>query len=96
MAARAEKSDREDAGTFLLVLPVLLTLDLNALNPGDFLHGRYTYLPSAGLMILVATGWHISGRLRVPLLFAAGLLAVGFAVLVVSQEKQWKDDLTAG
>ncbi len=81
-------------GTFLLVLPVLLTLDLNALNPGDFLHGRYTYLPSAGLMILVATGWHISGRLRVPLLFAAGLLAVGFAVLVVSQEKQWKDDLT--
>ena len=38
-------------GTLLLVLPILLTLDLNALNPGDFLHGRYTYLPSAGLML---------------------------------------------
>jgi hypothetical protein len=81
-------------GTLLLVLPILLTLDLNALNPGDFLHGRYTYLPLAGLTLLVATIWHVAGRLRVPLLFAYGLLAVVFAVLSVSQEKQWKDDLT--
>src|SRR5207302_8547900 len=81
-------------GTFLLVLPILLTLDLNALNPGDFLHGRYTYLPLAGLMLLVATLWHLSGKLRVPLLCACGPLAVVFAVLTVSQEKQWKDDLT--
>ena len=81
-------------GTLFLVLPILLTLDLNALNPGDFLHGRYTYLPSAGLMLLVATGWHLAGKMRVPLLWAGGLLALVFAVLVVSQEKQWKDDLT--
>ncbi len=81
-------------GTLLLVLPILLTLDLNALNPGDFLHSRYTYLPSAGLMLLVATAWHLAGKLRVPLLFAGGLLAVVFAALTVSQEKQWKDDLT--
>jgi len=81
-------------GTLLLGLPILLTLDLNALNPGDFLHGRYTYLPSAGLMLLVATVWHVAGELRVPLLPAAGVLAVVFAVLTVSQEKQWKDDLT--
>lgn len=81
-------------GTLLLGLPILLTLDLNALNPGDFLHCRYTYLPSAGLMLLVATVWHVAGELRVPLLPAAGLLAVVFAVLAVSQEKQWKDDLT--
>ena len=81
-------------GTLLLGLPILLTLDLNALNPGDFLHGRYTYLPSAGLMLLVATVWHVAGELRVPLWPAAGLLAVVFAVLAVSQEKQWKDDLT--
>jgi len=81
-------------GTLLLVLPILLTLDLNALNPGDFLHGRYTYLPLAGLMLLVATVWHLAGKMRVPLLFASGLLTVVFAVLSVSQEKQWKDDLT--
>ncbi len=59
-------------GTLLLVLPILPALHLNALNPGDFLHGRYTYLPSAGLMVLVATAWHLSGKLRVPLLCAAG------------------------
>jgi tetratricopeptide (TPR) repeat protein len=81
-------------GTLLLVLPILLTLDLNALNPGDFLHGRYTYLSSAGLMLLVATGWHLAGKMRVPLLFAGGLLTLVFAVLALSQEKQWKDDLT--
>ena len=81
-------------GTLLLVLPILLTLDLNALNPGDFLHGRYAYLPSAGLMLLVATAWHLAGKLHVPLLFAGGLLAIVFAALAVSQEKQWKDDLT--
>lgn len=81
-------------GTLLLVLPVLLALNLNALEPGDFLHGRYAYLPSAGLMLLVATGWHLAGRMRIPLLGAAGLLAVVFAGLTVSQEKQWKDDLT--
>jgi hypothetical protein len=81
-------------GTLLLVLPILLTLDLNALNPGDFLHGRYAYLPSAGFMLLVATGWHLTGKMRVPLLCAGSLLAIVFAVLVVSQEKQWKDDLT--
>jgi protein O-mannosyl-transferase len=81
-------------GTLLLVMPILLTLDLNALNPGDFLHGRYTYLPSAGLMLLVATVWHLSGKLRVPLLYACGVVAAVFAVLAVAQEKQWKDDLT--
>jgi hypothetical protein len=81
-------------GTLLLVLPILLALNLNVLNPGDFLHGRYTYLPSAGLMLLLATGWHMAGKARVPLLFAGGLLAFASSVLVVSQEKQWKDDLT--
>jgi protein O-mannosyl-transferase len=81
-------------GTLLLVLPILFTLDLNALNPGDFLHGRYAYLPSAGLMLLAATGWHLAGKMRVPLLSAGVLLALVFAVLAVSQERQWKDDLT--
>ena len=46
-------------GTLLLVLPLLLTLNLNSLVPGDFLHGRYAYLSSAGLMLLLATAWHL-------------------------------------
>jgi hypothetical protein len=51
-------------GTLLLVLPLLLMLNLNAMNPADFLHGRYTYLPLAGLMLLLATGWHLSEKCR--------------------------------
>ena len=57
------------------------------------LHGRYTYLPSAGLMLLVATGWHLAGKMRVPLLLCSRRVSA-FAVLIMSQEKQWKDDST--
>jgi hypothetical protein len=81
-------------GVLLLILPLLLTLNLNALNPGDFLHGRYTYLPLAGLMLLVGTAWHLAGRLRIAMLCAAGVLAIVFAALTFSQQKQWKDDAT--
>ncbi len=78
----------------ILVLPILLTLNLNALNPGDFLHGRYTYLPLTGLMVLLATFWHVSNRGRIVLLCVAGALAVALGVLSVMQESMWKDDLT--
>ncbi|HEX3354985.1 MAG TPA: tetratricopeptide repeat protein [Terriglobales bacterium] len=81
-------------GVCLLVLPIVLTLNLNALNPGDFLHGRYTYLPLAGLMILLATGWRLSTKGRTVLLLASGLAALAFSVLTVQQESAWKDDLT--
>jgi tetratricopeptide (TPR) repeat protein len=80
------------AGVLLLILPLLLALNLNALNPGDFLHGRYVYLPLAGLSILVAIGLHLAQKLRLVLLCIAGALAVGFIPLTWSQQKQWKDD----
>jgi len=78
----------------LLVLPILPALNLNALNPGDFLHGRYVYLPSAGFMLLLVTCWHLTGKARVPLIGAAAVVAVLFAILTMAQQKQWKDDLT--
>jgi protein O-mannosyl-transferase len=82
-------------GTLILVLPILLALNLNALDPGDYLHGRYTYLPSAGLMLLLASAWYLSKRpIRTVLLIAAGLLGVAFAVMTVKQEDMWRDDLT--
>lgn len=81
-------------GWLTLLLPILLTLNLNALNPGDFLHGRYTYLPLAGLMLLLATMWHMTKKLRIPLLLGAGLLVTLFVILTVRQESIWKDDLT--
>jgi hypothetical protein len=81
-------------GTLLLLLPLLPALNLNALNPGDFLHGRYTYLPLAGLMLLLAVAVHLAGKFKMIAAIAVGALAVGSAVLTVSQEEQWKDDLT--
>jgi hypothetical protein len=81
-------------GTLLLVLPLLLALNLNALNPGDFLHGRYTYLPLAGLALLAATAWHLAGRLRIPLLCTAAAVVIAFSVLTIAQESMWHDDLT--
>jgi protein O-mannosyl-transferase len=81
-------------GSLFLVLPILLALNLNALNPGDFLHGRYTYLSLTGLMLLLATGWHLMDELRIASLAVAGLLGIVFTVFTVRQESAWKDDLT--
>ena len=81
-------------GTLILVLPILLVLNLNALNPGDFLHGRYTYLPLSGLMLLIAAGWRLAQKGRIVLLLAAGFVTMAFAVLTVKQESAWNDDLT--
>ena len=81
-------------GTLMLVLPILLTLNLNNLVPGDFLHGRYVYLPAAGLALLVTTAWRLTNKNRLPLLLVAGLAAIAFTVFTVKQEGTWKDDLT--
>jgi protein O-mannosyl-transferase len=81
-------------GVLLLVLPILPALNLNALNPGDFLHGRYTYLPLAGQMLLLATACRLAKKNRAVLLAAAALIAVAFSVLTIRQETMWKDDLT--
>jgi len=82
------------SGVLLLFLPLLPALNLNALNPGDFLHGRYTYLPLAGLMLIVASACHFAGRMKAPALVCAGLIALVYAPLTLAQQKQWKDDLT--
>lgn len=81
-------------GAMILLLPILLALNLNALNPGDFLHGRYTYLPLTGLMLLLATGYHLAEKAHIALLSAAAVVAAAFCVLTVQQESAWKDDLT--
>jgi protein O-mannosyl-transferase len=100
--ARRDLSHREAAGveralllgSLLLVLPILPVLNLNVLNPGDFLHGRYTYLPLTGLMLLLATAWHLAKNHRIVLLSVGGLIALAFGWLTVQQESAWADDLT--
>lgn len=81
-------------GTLLLVLPLLPALNLNALNPGDFLHGRYAYLSLSGFMLLIATVWSLLEKPRIALLSAAGVLALAFAALTFSQQSLWRDDAT--
>ncbi len=100
--ARSQHTEREAArirfgliaGTLLLILPLLPALNLNALNPGDFVHGRYVYLPLAGLSILIAVGLHLATKRRLALLGLCGALVVAFVPLTWSQERQWKDDST--
>jgi hypothetical protein len=82
------------AGILLLVLPLLLALNLNALNPGDFLHGRYVYLPLTGLTLLLATVLHLLPRARPVLLGTAAALAIALVPLTWAQEKHWQDDST--
>ncbi len=79
-------------GTLLLVFPLLPPLDLNALNPGDFLHGRYSYLPLAGLMLLLATACRVLENFKVVWLCLAGIVAIAFVPLTLAQEAQWRDD----
>ncbi len=81
-------------GVSLLVFPILPALNLNALNPGDFLHGRYMYLPIAGLALIVAAAWHVAGKGQAYILLSAGVLIVVFAALTFQQVPAWKDDLS--
>jgi hypothetical protein len=97
MLPAAEASDVDFAliiGTLLLILPILPALNLNALNPGDFLHGRYTYLPLAGLALILASLCRFAGRVRIAALAAVGAIAVAYTPFTLAQQKQWKDDLT--
>ena len=94
---RQEASDADFAlivGVLLLFLPLLPALNLNALNPGDFLHGRYTYLPLAGLMLIIASAVRFAGRMKGVAVGLAALVAVGYVPLTLAQQRQWKDDLT--
>lgn len=79
-------------GGLLLLLPLLPALNLNALNPGDFLHGRYTYLPLVGMALLLAVICHFAGKLRIIPAIGIAVLAAVFVPLTLAQEQQWKDD----
>lgn len=92
--AYARLKTSQITGTLLLILPLVPALNLNALNPGDFLHGRYTYLPLAGLMLLVAAGWRTAKGPRIVFWCAACALVIGFSILTLEQEKQWESDAT--
>ncbi|MBZ5550482.1 MAG: tetratricopeptide repeat protein [Acidobacteriia bacterium] len=83
----------------LIVLPLLPVLDLRSLTAGDIVHDRYLYLPSVGFVLLVALSLREIER-RMPsfravslLLAGTGLIALLFAVLTLTQQRQWTNDI---
>lgn len=85
------------ASLLLIVLPLLPALNLSALIENDVLHGRYAYLPTAGLALLAACAWHrlVSRDLRAAMLAVAAAVLLGSAALTLGQQGDWKDDLSA-
>ncbi len=81
-------------GVLIFILPLVPTLNVNVLNPGDFLHGRYTYLPLAGLMLLLSVGFHLVRRQQIAILSVVTLIVIAFSLLTIMQEDMWKDDMT--
>jgi tetratricopeptide (TPR) repeat protein len=81
-------------GTLLLLLPMLPALNVNGFSSYDFLHARYMYLPIAGVAILVATGWHMAGKLRTVLLVAIALLLLAFVPIDRRLAHAWSDEMT--
>jgi protein O-mannosyl-transferase len=80
-----------------LLLPILPLLNLTVLPMGDFIHDRYLYLPSVGLVLLVATALasidtrEIMGRPAGQV--AAIALGVVLAFGTVAQSVPWANDV---
>jgi tetratricopeptide (TPR) repeat protein len=83
----------------LIVLPLLPVLDLPSLTVGDIVHDRYLYLPSVGYVLLIALSLreierHLPSFHTISFSLAgASLVALGFAVLAVTQQPQWANDI---
>ncbi len=83
----------------LMVMPLLPVLDLRSLTPGDIVHDRYLYLPSAGFALLAAISIaalaeRVPDRLRTiaPTALTA-VAALLFGALTVTQQMQWANDI---
>jgi protein O-mannosyl-transferase len=79
----------------LIALPLLPVLDLRSLTVGDVVHDRYLYLSSIGFALLIALSLREIERRRRSFraVALAGLIAVLFAALAVTQEAQWANDI---
>ncbi|MDR3764642.1 MAG: phospholipid carrier-dependent glycosyltransferase [Acidobacteriota bacterium] len=79
-------------GWLLLVLPLLPAFNLNGLYYGDFLHGRYTYLSVAGVLLLLGAFFLTLREYGRIVLGASLAVALLFAACTLLQQSAWADD----
>jgi len=82
----------------LIALPLLPVLDLPSLTMGDIVHDRYLYLPSVGYVLLIALALReieqlVASRTVWVSLVGAAAIALLFAVLTITQQTQWTNDV---
>ncbi len=76
---------------FLAMLPVL---DLRLMQPNDFVHIRFLYVPSIGFAMLVALALAQLLRKRMALLGVTSVLVVVLAVSTYAQSRYWHDNVS--
>ena len=68
-------------------------LSLRYLNPGDFVHDRYLYLPSVGLAIMAAV-WLSRVKFTLPRVIAASALVLVLCVGTRLNLRIWQDEFS--
>jgi protein O-mannosyl-transferase len=82
-----------------VLLPLLPTLYLRGLTPSDFVHDRFLYLSSLGLVILVALTirqlrWSFPGHSRTAIQWAVVVCLTAACVFgITSYQLQWASDI---
>jgi len=82
----------------LLITPLLPAFYLRALEPGNFLHDRYLYMPVAGFALLIALAFqklacNMPALVR-PMLVAFCGMALSYALSSMVEAQVWKSDFS--
>ena len=83
-----------------ILVPILPTLYLRAIAPENFVHDRFLYLPSVGIVILLALAIERLSALKLPVIRGVvakwamvALFAVAGAAATVGNQMQWANNL---
>ena len=83
-----------------LILPIIPLLNLTVFGPGELVHDRYMYLPSAGFVVIVASavqrlrvGRSVLFGLPAVQILAAMILVCASGVALASQHIHWSSNL---
>jgi len=83
----------------LIVVPLLPVLDLRSLTIGDIVHDRYLYLPTVGVVLLIALairelGYRLpQGHQTLLPQAAAVTIVVVYAAITIVEQMPWSNDI---